>query len=43
VSGAILISDRVEERCGPRIGALAPQAPRVVLRAGQAAGDVGRR
>lgn len=41
MSGAILISDWVEERYGPRIAALAPRAPRVVLRAGEAAGDVG--
>ena len=40
MSGAILISDQVEERYGPRIGAVAPLAPRVVVRAGEAPGDV---
>jgi D-2-hydroxyacid dehydrogenase (NADP+) len=39
VSGAILISDWVEERYGTRIAALVPAAPRVVLRPDKLEGD----
>ena len=39
MSGAILISDWVEERYGAHITALAPAAARVVLRAGETVGD----
>ena len=39
--GAVLVSDFIEERYGPALGAAAPAMPRVVLRAGgRADGDV---
>jgi phosphoglycerate dehydrogenase-like enzyme len=41
VSGAILISDWVEERYGERIAGLAPRAQRLVLRAGGTPDDAG--